>query len=827
MRFYTNVFSLGDRVQVRGYDTTTRKRFDYRRNYSPTLFLPADEVTRFRTIRGAYLREKKFPSIKEARNFLHDFRDVGNFEIFGQEDFAAALTFEEFGGDDFSFEESLVKIGYLDIEVASENGFPVPETAREEVLVISLKVRDLLVVFGRQEYKPKAKERFFLCDNEEELLRKFLKFWKSADLDIVTGWNIEGFDLVYLYNRITRLLGEEVAKTLSPYRCVRPSASKNKMQKTKTIKIYGIEVIDYLSLYRKYGVREPLENYRLDTVADHELQERKLDYSKYGSLHKLYASNYQLYVEYNIKDVHLVERLEKKLRLIQMVIYLAYKCRVNFEDVFSPIAIWDSLIYAHLKKQNIIIPIKQVHGKDEQYEGAYVKPPIIGLHPWVMSYDAEALYPSTILTYNLGIDTIIDGPPKSFTVDDILEGRVRNDDPNTVLAANGYSFRKDKRSFLAEILEETIADRKRFKKAMLDARQKYEETHNVEWLYEAQKNEVQSNSRKILNNACYGYLGSRWGRFFDLRLAEAITISAQLTNRFFMKNINTFMNETLKTGDEDYIITGDTDSSYIAFGPLVQKLCKGKTYKQIVSFLIKLDKDILAPKIAAWLDHLSRTMGFYENRLFMKREIIAGKGIWTAKKRYVMSVWANETVAYKYPKVKIVGYDRSSDPTDCRKRFKACATMILLKSEEKLQKYIAAYERKFSTLTFEKIAAPRGVNGIEKYQRGEKWALSTPIQVRASIVYNEAIRAHGLSNLYEPIRSGDKIKFAYLQMPNLVGQNVIACKTVLPPELGLEKYIDYETQFENHFLSPLQPLLEAAGWTAKKGSNLLALFSVA
>ena len=827
MRFYSNVFSLGNRVFVRGYETTTRKRFAEIRYYKPTLYVPTKDITRHRNIRGAYLAEKPFNSIKDARNFLSDYKDIPNFEIYGYENFAGALTFEEFGADDFTFDEALVKIGYLDIEVASENGFPDPIDAKEEVLVISLKVRDLLLVFGLQEYQAKPGEQFFLCGNETELLTKFLKFWRMCDLDIVTGWNIEGFDLPYLFNRLTRLCGEDVAKTLSPYNTVRPAKSKNRLAKTKTIKIYGIEVIDYHSLYRKYGVREPLENFRLDTVADHEVKQKKLDYSQYGSLHKLYRSNYQLYVEYNIRDTLLVERLEKKLRLIQMVIFIAYKCRVNFEDVFSPIAMWDSLIYAHLRKRNIIIPVKHQDEKEGQYEGAHVKPPITGLHEWVMSYDAKALYPSTILTYNLGIDTIIDGEPQKFTVDDVLEGHIRNKDHSVALAANGYTFRKDKQSFLAEILTETIADRDRFKKAMLDAKRKYEETHDPAWKSEAEKNDVQQNSRKTLNNSCYGYLGSVWSRFFDIRIAEAITLSSQLTNRFFMKRINGWLNGKLGSNDVDYVITGDTDSSYVAFNPLVQKVCAGRSVQEIVTFLMKLDKEILAPKITGWLKELEDMMGFYENHLYMKREVIAGKGIWTAKKRYVMSIWANESVVYKYPRIKMTGVQAISSavPTHCRKRIKTCVALILLKHEEKLQKYVGTYERKFKDLPFEEVAAPRGVNDIEKYQIGTSWGSATPIQVRASIIYNQAIKAHGLEHKYEAIRSGDKIKFAYLKMPNPTGQNVIACNTVLPPELGLHDFIDYETQFEKHFLGPLEPLVLAAGWETKKGTNLLSIFS--
>lgn len=336
-------------------------------------------------------------------------------------------------------------------------------------------------------------------------------------------------------------------------------------------------------------------------------------------------------------------------------------------------------------------------------------------------------------------------------------------------------------------------------------------------------------AKKVQLNSAYGALGNQYFRFFDVRIAESITLSGQLSIRWIESRMNEYLNKLLKTEDEDYVIASDTDSLYITFDRLVNQVFKkGDELQNIdTSRVVKFLDDIAEKKIEPFIDQsyqdLAELMNAYAQKMFMKREAIADKGIWTAKKRYALNVYDNEGVRYAEPKLKVMGLEivKSSTPSSCRDALKKAVTLIMNSDESTVQKYVSDFRKEFHQLPFEDIAFPRGVTDITKYQTAEK---SVPIHVRGSLLYNHLLNQHNLEKRFERIKDGEKIKFCYLKEPNPARSNVLSIHTSLPKEFGVNKYIDYDKQFDKAFLEPISAILNAIGWSAEKRATLEAFF---
>jgi DNA polymerase elongation subunit (family B) len=661
--------------------------------------------------------------------------------------------------------------------------------------------------------------------DEKSLIESFLQFWREKDPDVVTGWNIKFFDIPYLYNRICQLFDEKTANSLSPLGMVEHREVNGKLYNDISIDLHGLSTLDYLDLYRKFTYTQQ-ESYRLDHIAYVELGERKLDYSEHESLHELYRLDYQKFIDYNIRDVELVSRIEDKMKLIEMAFALAYDAKVNYPDVFTQVRMWDCLTHNYLMDKNIVVPQKTKNTKDEQYAGAYVKDPIVGMHEWVISFDLNSLYPHLMMQFNISPETIVDGKKINMSVDDFLEGQYKSNTEHCV-AANGHFFRKDVRGFLPEMMERMYADRVLYKKKMLEAQQEYEKTKNKELLKDISKYKNIQMAKKIQLNSAYGAIGNQYFRFYDVRQAEAITLSGQLAIRWIGERLNEYMNKILKTDNEDYVIASDTDSVYLNFGPLVKKICADKDKEEIVNFL-----DKACGKIEDYIDNsyddLARMMNAYEQKMEMKREVIADKGIWTAKKRYILNVWDSEGVRYAEPKLKIMGIEavKSSTPMSCREKIKTAMKIVMTGTQSEFQKFVADFKQEFKQLSFEDIAFPRGVSDLNKYRSSiGLYTKGTPIHVRGAILFNHMIEKNKMKKKYQLIKDGDKIKFCYMKVPNPIQENVFSVLSVLPRELKLENYIDYETQFEKAYLEPLRTIVQTIGWTTEQQSTLESFFS--
>jgi DNA polymerase elongation subunit (family B) len=508
---------------------------------------------------------------------------------------------------------------------------------------------------------------------------------------------------------------------------------------------------------------------------------------------------------------------------------MAYKGGVNYNDTFGTTLIWDTIIYRKLFANNIVVPFIEDKTKSA-YPGGFVKDPHVGIHDNVVSFDLNSLYPSIIMQYNMSPETIANGEITQFDIEDVLTKASRPDSRGKALAANGQYFRTDKPGIVPFIIDEMYKERVGIKQKMINAQKELQKVdkNDKQEMYRIERDiaiaENRQMSIKILLNSLYGAMGNRYFRFFDQRIAEAITLTGQLTIRWAEYSLNAYLNKVLKTKTwRDYVIAIDTDSLYVSLDELVQKVQPNNP----IDFLDKVCQEALEPALEAAYADLYSMLGGVDNRMVMKREAIADRALWTAKKRYIMNVHDNEGVRYAEPKLKIMGIEaiKSSTPAPCRKALREIFHVIMKEDEKSVQTAIEQFKNYFKTLEPDEVAFPRGVTQVRKFQdRNTLYKKGTPIHVRGAILYNKLIEDMQLKKKYEPINNGEKIKFLYLRQPNSIHENVIAFPDYLPEEFGLRKYIDHELQFQKTFLDPIEPILDAVGWNSKEVANLEDFF---
>lgn len=823
-KFYTNVVKHGNKLLFRFVNNGQSHKAKV--DFEPTLYNPSkgNTPTQFRSLDGLYLTPKKFTTMKEAQEYEAQFKDVENFKVYGQSQYVYQYISETYPNE-VKWDRDQIKVYTIDIETATEDGFPDIKSANEEILLITVKdnVRKKVITFTTRPYKTNRTDvQVEYSSSEQLMLQNFVFFWKDNCPDVVTGWNIEGFDIPYLVNRINKLCGESFVNRLSPWEIIRDK--KIRISNDRFVDSYsfvGIAILDYLALYKKFTYQNQ-ESYRLDYIANVELGERKLENPE-DNFKDFYTKQWETFVEYNIHDVELVDQLEDKMRLIELAFTMAYNAKINFEDVYSPVRMWDVIIYNYLSVRNIIIPLKEEDStKFEAFEGAYVKDPLVGPHKWVASFDLNSLYPHLIMQYNMSPETLTD-TKLNVDVESLLSKTPIEVPGGLCTTANGWCYNKENKGFLPALMEEMYSNRSKYKKMMLKVQQEYEHTKNKDLLKEISKLNNLQMAMKIALNSAYGAVGNRYFRYYDLRIAEGITTSGQLSIRWMANKLNSFMNATLKTTDQDYVIAIDTDSIYLSLENLVEKVCEGKTTDEKIKFMDKICETVIQPVIDDGYQELATYMNAYSQKMQMKREVLADKGIWVAKKRYVLNVHNSEGVQYAEPKIKVMGLEmvKSSTPAVVREKLKDSLKVILYKTENDLQDFVQEFKEKFSSLPAEDIAFPRSISDLRTYtDKANIYGAKCPIHVRGALLYNHYVKQKGLDKKYQPIGNGDKIKFVYLNKRNPFNENVISFLTELPKEFKLKEHIDYDLQFEKSFVDALNIVIEPLGWKPERQAQL-------
>jgi DNA polymerase elongation subunit (family B) len=820
--FYTSVERFANNLLYRGYDDDGKK-ISHRIKYKPTLYLKSKKrSTTWESLDGHPVEPLQFSSMSEFRDFQKTYRDVPEFKIYGNDRHIPAFIQKQFPNE-IPYDRRSVDIASLDIETSFGDGFPEVDNPVNEILTIAYKSSkdDTYRVWGLKPYdetktslSKQIKIEYRQFTNESSMLEAFIEFWSDPDNtpDIITGWNTRFFDIPYMISRMAFLLGEEIVRNLSPWRKIERRDIHIKGSSRTTFDISGIQHLDYMELFKKFAYTYgEQESYSLNHIASVVLSEKKLDYSEIGTLRDLYDIDYQMFVDYNIKDVELIERMEEKLGLITLVMTMAYLGGVNYQDTLGTTAIWDSIIFRRLARKKIAI-LPSESKTSEAFPGGYVKEPQVGMHDWVMSFDLNSLYPSLIVQYNMSPET-----------------RLTMKGAEGAIAANGAIFSKAKKGIIPEIVEELYAKRVEVKGEMLEAKSKLEtisKHKRGEYLAtssQVARLETLQMSIKILLNSLYGAMGNKYFRYFDLPTASGITLTGQAVIKHAENHVNKFLNDFLGGPEKDRIIAMDTDSLYVGVSDVIDKFKP----KKPVAFLDEFASKAIEPMLEKAFDTFAEDTKAYVNRMVMKREAIADRGIWTAKKRYILNVHNNEGVQYATPKIKMKGIEavKSSTPQVCRTAMREMFKIIVTGNEEETQKAISIFKTHFKSLPADEVAFPRGISDVRNsYNKSTIYSKGTAIHVRGALLYNHHLKAQGLEKKYELIQNGDKIKFVYLMVPNTIQENVISFPSHLPAELSLDKYINYDLQFEKTFLNPINIILNAIGWTAEPQADLQEFF---
>lgn len=841
MKYYINCYTSGANEITHKYIENNERKIE-RVRFQPIYGYRVNEQTDWKDIYGNNIKTIKFDSMTDARNWKKDNEMLG---IYGDISNSISFITQNYPSE-IKPQKSLFNIYNIDIEVyvGKGSGFPKASNPLNYINAVTFQnmVTKIYYVFSLKDYVSKDKNvNYYKCKNEEHLLENILDFCNRQDIDIITGWNINAFDIPYIIDRINLLIGEDAAKRISPDRKIIKDTKLVNKRMVTTYYIQGIILFDYYDLYTKFTF-DNKESYTLDYIASYELGKEKLKYKEeYGNLNSLYENNFEMFIDYNIQDVTLVDSLDQKLKFIDIALNYAYMMRCNPDDIFGTVKPWDSLLYFRLFHQNILCSPNRVT-EGEEYVGGYVKEPDKGLHDWIVVYDIISSYPNQMISFNLSPETILSenilkNYPELLKIRKDFAGYISsiNDEKylnidkcididsledikpilqkyNVTFTCNGHFFKTDKQGFIPSIVQEIFNERLGIKEKIKKAKAE-KNKEEQEYL------ESRSQILKIAINSVYGCLGSNYFRYYDPRIASAVTWQGQLCAR----GVAHYIINKCKDIDWKY---SDTDSIMLSLKKaLSSRYIHGLPNKEtIIKFLLKYQEKIIEPIIEEFFLKLGQNLNTKDMTIKMECECIADLSIFVEKKKYAMhQVWKEGEWFLDKPKLKIKGIEvvRSSTPQIVRDKLKKAIELIFETGDNDiLIEFISNTKQEFFTLPFESVSFPRGLN-ISNYTLESK---SVPIQVRAALIYNKALHDHNLSTKYQEIGDGSKIKFCYIKVPNIFKSNVLGILDKVPEEFSKLFKIDYDTQFDKAFCSPLKKIFDSIDWKFEKGNSLEKFF---
>ena len=830
--FYTNCTAFGDEILVRGYKDGIA--YTKKVKFRPSLYVESintSATSKYFTIFDKPLRRHDFDTIKDAKMWATGLKNE-KIPVYGCDKYHYQYLGDEFLGQDVLADFSLIKIQAVDIEttVHITGKFPSVINPLEEILLLTFidSTTKQKNVFGRKPYKSADPlVTFHHYEDEREMLHAVIAFWRKTKIDIITGWNSEDFDIPYICARIELLLGSESLKKLSPFGQVWTRDGIDDFGKEKrTYNIVGVSQLDYLLLYKKFNLKKQA-SYKLGHIGFVELKKPKLELDM--PFYDAYTYHWDKYVLYNIIDTEIVDELEGKKKFIRLAVMLAHMAKCSFEDTLGTVAMWESIIYNYLFVQNKIIPMSN-NKPAKDIVGAVVKEPVAGFYKWAMGVDATSLYPSILMMLNMSPETIIDDEFVKLSIQEFMA--MKSIGTDRTVACNGHVFRNDKRGCLPVLVERYFNLRVEYKDKKKSAEQKAKNLKAVltddnraeyeKYQLEADINDLYQQAVKIAINSLYGACANKHFIFFDTRIAEGITMTGQAIIQYTQNKINDYLDGVCGTTGYDYGIMGDTDSCVFTLAPLIKKYYADTPEDQLIDIVSKIGKTRIEPYLNKVCDEFTEYLNGNAGKLRFKREAICSDFIITGKKRYAAKVLDNEYVRYREPEYKIVGLSivATTCPDVCKKGLKDAVIAILNgASNSDITKHNNTFKKLFFAQKPEDISIPKGVSGVDKYILGNGFVKGTPIQSRAAILFNRAITKFDLTAVYPSIKEGNKIKYIYLKVPNVLQQNVIGYSEKLPVEFGLHKYVDYDTMYEKTYMAQMTSLMQAMNWIAvDKGS---------
>lgn len=848
MAFYTNVTRYGNKILHR-YIDDSGDRINAREDFEPTIYLTSNEETGWKTLKGVNVLPKRFEKMGDARDFIKQFKDIRPDVVHGNTDFDLAFI-HEYYPNEIGYQFDRIKTFFCDIEVdvPTGKGFPDPKKAEYPINAITVydTVKQKYYVFSTvvEHYKPKVKNALYLyTSTERELITAFMNFWERDHPDILTGWNIEGFDVPYLINRISKTFGEDFCRRLSPWNKIDARESTNSFGQPVVIyDIKGVEVIDYLDLYKKFTLGNK-ESYKLGFIAQEEIGETKVEYD--GDLYQFARQDPERFLDYNLIDVQLLVKMEAKLNLLLLCVTVAYMMKVNYGDALGTVRPWTSKVVFELLKENKVVDAYH-RTEATEYGGGYVKSPLVGKYGWVVSYDFTSLYPHIMMGWNISPETKLqykEVPQEllCYYGRDIVEILKTGSMPeehviclienDICISGNGMFYHRSYEGIVPRLVGEVFRARKAKKKEMLAYKSEKQTCKDPARLKELEllirTADVMQNALKVAANSFYGAIANIHFPLYDVDNAAAITLTGQAGIQYMANGMSDFVNK-LSGVKRDCVITIDTDSAYLDISDLTKKVgVPNDPTAKNVDIVTKFADSKMKDASVALANEFHQFCNVRWNSLDFKREKVIFGGVWVAKKRYFCKVYDSEGVRYAEPDFAITGLEtnRSSTPKFIRNKLTEALEAVVDFDEAAVQKFVEDFYMEFMKTDFADIAFPRGVNNLETYSdKVTIYKKGCPMHVRASLLYNNMLRKHGLENKYQNIHSGDKIKYVFLKTPNPVRENVIAYVDKFPAEFGLMPFIDYELMFDKTFKEPLQNVLTALSWNAVKINSLEDFF---
>ena len=811
-------------------------------SYNPYIWIESKKPSGNKSLFNTDVIRRDFATQWDRNKYI---RESGRTRVFEnincEHQFLIDMFWQDHQKDTFS--QHPLKVLYIDIETYSPDSFPIPSEAKDMINVITV-YDSLLAKFITWGVGKLGKQidncDYVECDNEVVLLENFLNYLERDYPDVITGWNTEFFDIPYIINRLYNVLGEDAVKRLSPVRNVFKRSIMGQFGREQDkYYIKGVACLDYLDVYKKFsvGLRE---SYKLDAIGEYELGEKKIDYGN-TNLSSLADDDWQTFVEYNVQDVNLIVKMDDKLRYLDLLRMLAYVGCTTFESAMGTLSTITGAVVMKGREKGVVIPtfVKDT-ATHQRYEGAYVGEPQRGFQDNILSFDANSLYPNTMISLNLSpetkIGTITDKNADGVTIRHV-NGKVFNlkteafmkfvQDEKIAISKAKVLFTQSRKGIIPEIVDRLYQQRVEIKKELkthklallkLDKTdKKYKQTTRL-----IDRLDIKQFTIKILINTVYGYFGNKHAPIGDSDIARSITLTGQAVIKQSNKILREYIHELSGDDQTDPIVYNDTDSSYISIKSIVDSLnipfvdSEGKVTKHVYHHAEKIENH-LNREITKWSE---KSLNSQDSRFVFKRECICDTGVFLQKKRYVLHVLDDEGIPvnkFKYTGVEVV---RSTIPNAIKPYVKKIIeTMMSTKELSKTDRvFLDAYDT-FKKLPIEDIAFVMGVKDYDKYARkcdGYNTVKAMPIHTKAAYFYNLMLDKFEISNDFEQISSGDKIRYFYVKQPNKYGLNAIGYKYYLPEQFRQVFEPDTEMMFEKIIFNIIERFYEAVGWKIKQ-----------